>query len=289
MTLAANTHLREAFEQGLRDLGYVEGRSLFIEYRSAEGNVERLPTLAAELVALKVDLILAPSTLAAVAAKQVSTSVPIVSVAVTSGVVSSLARPDGNITGLAFFSPELIGKCLEVLHEAVPGVDRVAALSQWDRQGEGTEKDMLKHAEAAGQALGLRILSIETRGPADFDTAFSQMRRARAGALTVLPSNVFLTELPRLAELAAKNRLPAVYPAREFVDAGGLLSYGTIVAERFRRAAAYVDKILKGVKPGDLPIEQPTKFELVINIKTAKALGLTIPPALLARADDVIE
>jgi putative ABC transport system substrate-binding protein len=282
----------QAFLQGLRDLGYVEGRNLVIEYRSADRKSERLPALAAELVALKVDVIVAPSTVAALAAKQATRTLPIVSVAipVTSGLVTSLARPGGNVTGLAFFSPELVGKCLEQLKQAVPGVSRVAALWQpGGGQGERTEKDMRTGAEVAARALGVRLQYVEARGPEHFDRAFSEMTRARAGALTVLPSNMFFNELRRLVDLAAKNRLPAVYPWREFVDAGGLMSYGLNVADLFRRAATYVDRILKGAKPADLPVEQPTKFELVINLKTATALGLTIPQSLLLRADEVIQ
>ena len=288
---AASPHLREAFLQELRDLGYVEGRNLVIEYRSAEGKSEQLPALAAELVALKVDVIVAPSTAAALAAKQATRTLPIVSVAipVTSGLVTSLARPGGNVTGLSFFSPELVGKCLEQLKLAVPAVSRVAALWQPGGQGEPTEKEMLKAAEVAARALGVRLQFVETRGPENFDRAFSEMTRVRAGALTVLPSNMFISERRRLVDLAAKNRLPAVYPWREFVDAGGLMSYGLNVADLFRRAATYVDKILKGAKPADLPVEQPTKFELVINLRTAKVLGLTIPQTLQQRADQMIE
>ena len=291
-SLAANPHLHEAFRQGLRDLGYVEGRNLVIEFRDAEGKHERLPALAAELVALRVDLIAAINTPAVLAAKQTTTTLPIVFAAVGdpvgSGLVTSLARPGGNVTGPSGFAPELGGKRLELLKQAVPGVSRVAVLWQPGAFGERTEKDMLKGAEATARALGVRLQFVEARGPADFDRAFSDMTRARAGALTVLPSAMFLGERSRLVDLAAKNRLPAVYPPREYVDAGGLMSYGSNAADSFRRAATYVDKILKGAKPGDLPVEQPTKFELVINIKAAKALGLTIPDSLLKRADEVI-
>jgi ABC-type uncharacterized transport system substrate-binding protein len=288
---ASNPHLNEAFRQGLRDLGYIEGRNVVIEYRDAEGKPERFPALAAELVALNVDIIVAPSTVAALAAKQATRTLPIVSVAipVTSGLVTSLARPGGNVTGLAFFSPELVSKCLEQLKQAVPGVSRVAVLWQPGVVGERTEKDMLKGAEVAAPALGVRLQFVEARGLEDFDRAFSEMTRARAGALTVLPSNMFIGERRRLVDLAAKNGLPAVYPWREFVVAGGLMSYGLNVADLFRRAATYVDRILKGTKPADLPVEQPTKFELVLNLKTAKALGLTIPQSVLGRADEVIQ
>jgi putative ABC transport system substrate-binding protein len=291
--LAASPHLPEAFLQGLRDLGYVEGRNVVIEYRSAEGKFERLPALAAELVALKVDVIVAPITLAALAAKQATRTLPIVfsfaADPVGSGLVTSLARPGGNVTGLSILAPELVGKGLELLKQAVPAVSRVAALWQPGAVPERSEKDILKGAEVAARALGVRLQFVEARGPADFDRAFSDMTRARAGALTVLPYSMFVTERRRLADLAAKNRLPTVFPLREFVDAGGLMAYGANLADLSRRAATYVDKILKGAKPADLPVEQPTKFELVINMKTARALGLTIPQSLLLRADQVIE
>jgi len=280
--LAANPHLREAFRQGLHDLGYVEGRNVAIEYRDAEGKYDRLPALAAELVALKVDVILAGGTPQALAAKHATRTLPIVFLGVTdpvtSGLVSSLARPGGNATGLSMLaSPEIVGKRLELLTQAVPGVTRVAVLWQPGGQGERTDKDMLKEAEVAARALGVRLHFVEARGPDDFDRAFSDMTRARAGALTSVGGTMFFNEQRRLVALAAKNRLPAVYTQREFVDAGGLMAYGPNLADLFWRAATYVDKILKGAKPADLPVEQPTKFELVINLKTAKALGLTIP------------
>jgi putative ABC transport system substrate-binding protein len=291
--LAVNPHLHEAFRQGLRDLGYVEGRNLVIEFRSAEGKFERLPALAAELVALKVDVIVVPSTAPALAAKQATRTLPIVFAAaadpITSGLVTSLARPGGNVTGSSFLAPELVGKSLELLKQAVPGVSRVAVLWHPGGQGERTEKDMLKGADVAGRALGVRLQFVEARGPEDFDRAFSEVTRARAGALTALPSAMFVIERIRLVDLAVKNRLPAVYPLREFVDAGGLMAYGPDLAVMFRRAATYVDRILKGTKPGDLPVEQPTKFELVINLKAAKAVGLTIPQTLLQRADQIIQ
>src|SRR5713226_8046630 len=291
---AAPPQMREAFLQGLRDLGYIEGRNVVIEYRSAEGKSERLPALAAELVALKVDAIVTGGgTPTALAAKQATRTLPIVFASapdpVTDGLVTSLARPGGNVTGSSYLAPELVGKCLEQLTQAVPGVSRVAVLWQPGAAGERTEKEMLKGAEVAARALGVRLQFVEARGPADFDRAFSDMTRVRAGALTVWTTAMFVSERRRLVALAAKNRLPGVYTLREFVDAGGLMSYGHSQADLNRRAATYVDKILKGAKPADLPVEQPTKFDLVINLKTAKALGLTIPPAVLQRADEVIQ
>jgi putative tryptophan/tyrosine transport system substrate-binding protein len=295
LNMAPNPHMQEAFRQGLRDVGYVEGHNVVIEYRDAEGKPERLPALAAELVALKVDVIVAPGgTPTALAAKEATKTIPVVfagvGVPVMSGLVTSLARPGGNVTGLSVLTPELVGKGLELLTQAVPGVSWVAVLWQPGAYGERTEKDMLKGAEVAGRALRVQLHFVEARHPADIDRAFSDMTRARVGALTVASGTMFFNERRRLVDLAARNRLPAVYAQREFVDAGGLMAYGANLADLLRRAAAtYVDRILKGAKPGDLPVEQPTKFELVINLKTAKALGLTIPPALLQRADQVIE
>jgi putative ABC transport system substrate-binding protein len=291
--LAASPHLLEAFRQGLRDLGYVEGRNVVIEYRGAEGKRERLPALAAELVALKVDVLVAITTLEALAAKQATSTIPVVFAAVadpvTSGLVTSLARSGGNVTGLSLLGPELVGKRLELLTQAVPGISRVAFLWYPRAVGERTEKDFLKGTDVAARALGVRLQVVEARGPENFDRAFSEMNTARADALTVSGAAMFANERSRLVDLAAKHRLPAVYAWREFVEAGGLMAYGPNVADLFRRAATYVDKILKGAKPGDLPVEQPTKFELVINLKTAKALKLTIPQSILARADQVIE
>ena len=259
----------------------------------AKGQFERLSALAAELVAFKVDVIVTGGTPAALAAKQATGTLPVVFAApgdpVTSGLVASLARPGGNVTGLSSFAPELVGKCLEQLKQAVPGVDRVAALWQPGGLGKRTDKDVLKEAEVAALALGVRLQFVEARGPESFDRAFSEMTKARAGAVTVLPGSMFVNERRRLVDLAAKNRLPAVYPWREGVADGGLMSYGPDLADLFRRAASYVDRILKGARPADLPVEQPTKFELVINLKTAKALGLTIPPSVLARADQIIQ
>ena len=235
----------------------------------------------------------AGSTPAALAAKQATRTIPIVFLfsvdPVTDGLVTSLARPGGNVTGMSNLAPELVGKRLEQLKQAVPGVSRVAVLWQPGVMGERTEKDMPKAVEVAARALWVRPQFVEARGPADVDRAFSDMTRARAGALTVSGSAMFFNERRRLVDLAAKNRLPTVFPLKEYVDAGGLMAYGPNLPDLFRRAATYVDKILKGAKPGDLPVEQPTKFELVINLKTAKALGLTIPQSLLGRADQIIQ
>jgi ABC-type uncharacterized transport system substrate-binding protein len=291
--MAINSHQHAAFLQGLYDLGYVAGRSIAIEYRDADGKLERLPALATDLVALKVDVILtAAGTLAALAARQASRTVPIVFVAVgnpvTSGLVASLAHPGGNLTGLSAVTPELTSKWLELLKQAVPGVRRVAFV--WQPGGLGdADQEVLSEAEVAARALSLRLQLVEARGPADIDKAFSEAIRARAGAVIVLSTPMFGSERRRLVDLAAKYRLPTMYSFRGYVDAGGLMSYGSNLADLFRRAANYVDKILKGAMPADLPVEQPTKFELVINLKTAKALGLTIPQSLLVRADQVIE
>ena len=290
----ADPRTREAFLQGLRDLGYVEGRNLLIEYRDAAGKTERFPALAAELVALKVDVIVAAGgTLAALAAKQATTTLPIVFAAVgnpvAEGLVTSLARPSGNVTGLSLVQQEIVGKSLELLKQAVPEVSRVALLLKPDSMPDRAKKDRLNAADVAARALGVRLQVVEARGPEDFDRAFSDMTRARAGALTVLATPVFDSERRRLVDLAAKNRLPTVYSYRSYVEAGGLMSYGPDLPDSFRRAATYVDKILKGAKPADLPVEQPTKFELVINLKAAKALGLTIPRSLLQRADQIIQ
>ena len=252
LNLAANPHAHEAFRQGLRDLGYIEGRNLVIEYRDA-GKSERLPPLAAELVALNVDVIVAPGTPAALAAKQATRTLPIVfPVAVDpvqSGLVTSLGRPGGNVTGLSFFGPDVVGKCLEQLKQALPGASRIVVLWQPGGIDDRTAKNMLKEAAVAGRALGARLQFVEARGPEDFDRAFSEMTRARADALTVLTSVMFVNERRRLVDLTSKNRLPGAYAQREFVDAGGLMSYGANVADLFRRAATYVDKILKAPSP----------------------------------------
>jgi putative ABC transport system substrate-binding protein len=283
----------DAFRQGLRDRGYVEGQNILIEYRTADGKIERFAGLASELARLKVDLIVAPSTPAARAAQKATTTIPIVSQAmadpVGDGLVASLARPGGNITGLTFLGAELVPKRLELLKQALPKVSRVAVLWHPGAFGERTTSDMLKATEDAARTLGVQLQLVEVRSPDELDRAFATMMRKRADALFVFPSPMFFGERRRIVDLAAKHRLPSMSNAREFVELGGLMAYGASLTDLNRRAATYVDKILKGAKPGDLPVEQPTKFELVINLKAAKALGLTIPQSLLVRADEVIQ
>jgi len=286
---SATTARNEAFRQGLRDLGYIEGQNLIIEYRYAEGKVDRLPDLAAELVRLKVDAIFASSTPSVQAAKKATTTVPIVSVSgdpVGLGLVASLARPGGNVTGLANFTSELAGKRLELLKEVVPRVSRVAVL--WNPDAPSSTLRM-RETEAAAPSLGIKLQPVDVRELNDFEHAFAALKKDRADALFLLRSPLISSQVKRIVELAAKNRVPGMYDASEFAEAGGLMSYGTMLADLDRRAASYVDKILKGTKPADLPVEQPTKFELVINLKTAKQIGVTIPPNVLARADRVIK
>jgi putative ABC transport system substrate-binding protein len=291
--LAANPTFPAAFREGLRDLGYVEGQNVVIEYRSAEGHSERLSSLAAELVRLKVDILVSEGTPPSLAAKQATTTIPVVFAAsadaLGSGLVASLARPGGNVTGLSFLGPETVAKCLQLLKEAVPSITRAAVLSHPGNPSEATRKLILKETEAAARALALQLQFLEARGPEEFERAFAEMGRGRAGGLTVLTSIMFFSERKRLVELAAKHRLPAVYPWREPVDAGGLLAYGPNLPDLFRRAAGYVDRIVKGAKPADMPVEQPVKFELVVNLKAARAFGLRLPPSLIARADHVID
>jgi ABC-type uncharacterized transport system substrate-binding protein len=286
--------LSDAFRQGLRELGYVEGRNIVIEYRSAYGRVERVPDAFAEVVRLNVDLILIlGGTPAARAAKQANIAISIVAPGmadpVGDGLIASLAQPGGNITGSTFLGPGLVPKRIELLKEAVPAAVRVAALWHPGVYGERTMRDMLMETKSAAQTLGLKLQLVEARGLSDFDKAFSAMTRERAAGVIVLPSPMFYGEHKRIVDLATKNRLPAIYAFREAVESGGLMSYGASLPDLFRGAAAQVDKILKGAKPADLPVEQPTKFELVINLKTAKALGLTIPPSVLGRADEIIK
>jgi putative ABC transport system substrate-binding protein len=283
----------DAFRQGLRERGYGEGQNIVIEYRAADGKIERLPALATELARLKVDLIVAGSTPGARAARQATTTIPIIAPnmgdPVQDGLVANLARPGANLTGSTFLGPELVPKRLALLKEALPGVSRIAVLWHPGAFGERTMRDMVKETEAAARTLGVQLQFVEARGPDEFDRAFSAMARERADAFIVFPSVMLFNERRRIVALAAQSRLPAMYQSREFVELGGLIGYGASIPDAVRRAATYVDRILKGAKPGDLPVEQPTKFELVINLKTAKALGLTIPPSVLGRADEVIQ
>jgi len=278
----------EVFRQALRDLGYLEGRNIVIEERLAEGKAERLRSLAAELVRLKVDVIITNSTPGTRAAKEATSTIPIVMTGsadpVGAGLVANLARPGGNITGLSIMAPDLDGKRLELLKETIPKVPRMAMLLEAANRGMARR---LEATRVAAHALGVSLHPVEVQQPFDFETAFAKMTKAGAGALLV--PNLFNPYSRELVDLATKHRIPTLYDSRHFVEAGGLMAYGPPTADQYRRAAAYVDKILKGAKPGDLPIEQPTKLELLINLKTAKALGLTIPPSILLRADKVIE
>lgn len=284
-------HLLEVFRQGLRDHGYHEGGNVMIEYRFAEGRAERLPELAAEIARLQVDLIVTSPTASAVAAHKATRSIPIVAVSVADpvslGLAASLARPGGNLTGLSY-SVELdsITKGLQLLKEAVPGAQRVAVLSNPANPLQPAAVDNL--AKAA-RPLGLQLQLLEARRPEDFDAVFAAMVRERAAALFVAPDSLFMGQRVRLAEMALKHRLPSMYGLLESVEAGGLLGYGPSLRAQYRRAATYVHKILQGAPPGELPIEQPTKYELVVNLKTARALDLAIPAAILQRADRVIE
>jgi putative ABC transport system substrate-binding protein len=283
----------DAFRQGLRERGYVEGQSIMIEYRAADGRIERFPELATELVRLNLDLIVASNTPAALAAKQATTAIPIVVPVmgdpVGDGLAASLARPSGNITGMTFLGPELATKRLELLKQALPAVSRVAALWHPGAYGQSTMKEMIGKIAAAAGTLDVQLQFVEVRGAAEFDRAFLAMGRERADALIVLPSPMLFVERRHIVDLATRHRLPLIAMAREFAVLGGLMSYGANLPDLFRRAATYVDKILKGAKPADLPVEQPTKFEFVINLKTAKALGLSVPLIMQMTADEVIE
>ena len=288
--LAGPSDRDTAFRQGLKDLGYVEGKNIIVEYRYANG-IDRLSELAAELVRLKLDVFVAEATPAVQAIKNATSTAPIVMAAaadpVGSGLVASLARPGGNITGLSLILPELSGKRLELLREVLPRIARVAFLVHG---GNPAHRLFLKEAQEAAPSFGMQIQPLVIGGPAEFEGAFSTMTKERAGALVVQPFFVIVPEQRRrIVDLATKHRLPAVSDFMEFADAGGLMSYGPNALDPIRRSAIFVDKILKGAKPADLPVEQPTKFELVINIKTANQIGLTIPPNVLARADKVIK
>jgi putative ABC transport system substrate-binding protein len=279
----------DAFRQGMQDLGYIEGKNIAIEYRYADGNADRVPDLAAELVGLKLDVIVTYQTPSVLALRKASTTTPIVftmlSFPVENGIVASFARPGGNATGLTVLSEQLNGKRLELLKETVPNVTRIGVLSN---PANPTQPLEWKEIETTAQVLGLKIQSLGVRSLKDFDSAFEAALRERVQGLINLPEALFSTNVNRILEFAAKNKLPGMYSDPQYTHAGGLMSYSPIFSDLFRRAAIYVDKILKGAKPADLPVEQPTKFELAINLKTAKQIGLTIPPHVLTRADRVI-
>ena len=283
-------HFFEAFRHGLRDLGYVDGQNIIVEIQSADAKLERLPELAADLVRLQVEIIVTEGTPAAQSAKKVTQTIPIVMAtsgnAVRAGLVDSLARPGGNITGLSFLATETYGKRLELLKEIVPKVSRVAVL--YDSRN-AVDVLNVREGEGAARELGIKLQPLHAQDSGDFERAFSAMTRERAQALDVLQSSTNFTHRRLIADSAAKLRLPTVFGRAEFVDAGGLVSYGASIPDLWRRAATYVDKILKGTKPADLPVEQPMKFELVINLKTAKQIGLIIPQSMLYRADRVIK
>ena len=280
----------EAFRQGLRDLGYVEGRNIAIEYRWAEGKPERMRELAEELVRLKVDVIVAPSSIYTEAAKRATSTIPIIFVShadpLGSRHVASLARPGGNITGLSLMMTETNVKGLELLKEAVPGISRVAVIFDPATPSHGPG---LKAVKAAGPTLGLRIQSVPVRSATEFDSAFTAIVGERADAVLVLSTPLFISGAKRLAELSLAHKLPSLFGPKHHVQEGGLMSYSPDRADLWRRGAIYVDKILRGIDPADLPVQQPTKFEIAINLKTAKSIGLAIPPSLLGRADEVIE
>jgi putative ABC transport system substrate-binding protein len=279
-----------AFLQGLRELGYVEGENVAIDFRSAEGRLDRLPALARDLVGLKVDVIVTNGEAAIRAAKVATSTIPIVMAVVGDPValkfVASLGRPGGNVTGLTNHNPGLEPKRLQLLSEAVPEATRIAVLSPGNRT---LDPQYWQETQEAAQVLRVTLLSMEIRDPKDFSNVFARMSQDRVGGLIAFSDPFFYAHRRRMAELELKHRIPTIHDAREFVEVGSLMAYGPSIQDLFRRAAAYVDKILKGAKPADLPVEQPTKFELVINLKTAKALALTIPPSLLQRADEVIQ
>ncbi len=280
-----------AFRKGLRECGWVEGQNIIIEVRYAEGQVDQLPLLVAELIRLKVDIIVTTSSATTWVAKEATKSIPIVmgisADALGEGLVTSLAHPGGNITGMTYLvGPEIAGKHLGLLKEVAPAASRIAVLTNPMNR---SHANLTRELKAAARAFGVQLQVFDAGSLDQIDSAFAAMTKERAAALLVLTDSVFVGERRRVADLAARNRLPAMYYQREFVDAGGLISYGASLSDMYRHAATHVDKILKGAKPGDLPIEQPTKFELVINLKTAKSLGLTIPQSVLARADEVIQ
>jgi len=279
----------DAFQRGLRELGYVEGKNIVIEWRFAEGNLDRSPALAVDLVNLKVDVIVTGGSTSTAAAKKATTTIPIVMAQVNdpvgNGFVASLARPGGNITGLSTLAPEINGKQLELLKETVPRLSRVAVLGTSTSPGNAQS---LREIELAAGALKVKHQNLDVLGPKDLDTAFREASKARADGVLVVNSPVLIVQRKQLAELAVKNRLPAILPQSEWVEDGGLMAYGVSIIDLYRRAATFVDKILKGRTPAELPVEQPMKFEFIVNLKAAKQIGLTIPPQVLARADRVI-
>ena len=287
---STNPARSEAFRQGLRELGYVEEKNIVIEWRYAEGKLDSLPALAAQLVRLKVDVIVTGGSIITRAAKEATVTIPIVMAQdpdpIGNGFVASLARPGGNITGLATLAPELSGKQLELMKEIVPRLSRVAVLGTSTRPGNAQS---LKETELAAGAFGVKLQYLDILGHKDIETAFRAASKGRANAVLVLTSAVAISQRTQITDLAVKNRLPAIYDGAEFVEDGGLMTYSASQNDLYRRAATYVDKILKGAKPGDLPVEQPTKFELVVNLKTARQIGLTIPSHILLRADKVIK
>jgi putative tryptophan/tyrosine transport system substrate-binding protein len=289
-SISLRAHLWNTFRQRLRELGYQEGQNIAFLSRGADGKLERLGELAAELVRVKVSIIVTGGIRAAVAAHKATTTIPVVMASGTDpvgvGLIASLSRPGGNVTGVTTVSAELAGKRLELLQEAVPRLSRVAVLRD---PSVGTVELALKETQVAAEMLGVQLQMLNVRGPKDFESAFLAMVRERSGALLVISTPMLFSARTHIAELAAKHRLPAVYHWKEYVEAGGLMSYGTDLADGFGRAAIYVDKILKGAKPGDLPVAEPTTFEFVLNARTAKALGLTIPASLLLRADHIME
>lgn len=283
-------HFARAVDQGLRELGYIEGRNLVIERRFADGNQERMPSLALELVGLKVDIIVAATDVGALAAKNASSGIPIVFVSggdpVGIGLINSLSRPGGNVTGFASFTDVIIGKQLELLREVIP---RLGTLAVMRSSNAAAAAKQLAAAREASAALNLKVSLHDLRSEADLENVFAAIKRERPEALQVIPSIATFAHRKRIADFAAAQRLPAIYGLAEYVEAGGLISYGVNFADNWRRAAGYVDKILKGAKPSDLPVQQPTQFELAVNLGTAKALGVVIPPSVLVRADRVIQ
>jgi len=288
-SLSINLDRPEAFRQGLRELGYIEGKNIVIEWRSAEGKQDRLPALAAELVRLNVDIIITGGPPSTRAAKKATVTIPIVmgfdNDPVGNGFVASLARPGGNITGLATLAPGISGKLLELLKEVVPRLSRVAVLGTSTQPGNAQS---LSETELASRAFGVQLEYVDVRGPDDIETAFRAAGKEHADGILVLQSPIINSQRIHVADLAIKSRLPGIFPQSEYAKAGGLMYYGANTVDLFRRAATYVDKILRGAKPADLPVEQPTKFDLIINLKAAKQIGLTIPPNVLARADRII-